>query len=946
MTGRTAVLAALALIAVIAALVATMEDSSAQAPAFSLQKRGEQACTAGWVVDIEWRAAEGARDAFVDGRALNGSGGVVQVECGKLPAGWKIWAARYGTLPTRVVSGGATTADGQQVAARVRLRILPPLPAPTVTAAMGDVQDGTLRVKLDEDAAVGRDAEEGWIGVRWREAGEEQWRVDAYGYGGWADLGIAVWLDPGEYEVQAAFLRDAGELDRPDHLAWSEPAARMTVEPPLDIVAEATHDTITVLLPEGLSLDNARYELYGPDALYAVDSTGRDRVTWTGLRPDERYTLFAQRMPAGERGSIVALEVKTEPAPLGWAGGPDSWGIVSAEAFPDRIELAWRAPEGAEHSPYSVSFSPWGDDEPFDRAFFPPTRETFYTSQYSIPSAWWAADSWRRIAAPAGVEHRATIDDLRPGSTYVVHVVRRAAGTVLGSRLVVETPEPAAAEPVLAAPPPPSIEYSAWPPHPCLGGRLARFDVPADESGVWDAVEFEWEVEGRRARKTSEGSWSSWGLWLLQQSRPGEHVFRMRGRRGDDWSAWSEPVRAAPRPVRPNIISTSARTDAGIRLTWVDYSAEPAPDPDWHLVRWSLDGGEPQEAVVRDAQEFVVPLAPEWEGRLEATVTGVHRDYGEGMPSYPIERELSHQPLEIRAYLRKCRPLTGWEGRASMEITGGIAPYTVRAAGLETVTDDDRASLTFDCGTFAEEGEIPWQVIDAAGTEQSGVEPLEILEFEPGAARPTAPIWVFAEADRTDIRAVWHCLSQSLSDSPEASPWIQPQITEPYLLRWRAAGEEAGEEVWRYQPGGASGLERLCWDELSDLRPGTAYEIEVAGYRNRFEIAHPDELRWSAPLTVRTVGQQPAPQVTRDGERLVVSWSPQSDAIRYLVRLRSNGRSWWRLAHASGGDLETVDFPVPSSAEYEVEIVPAPQIWDEYWPATRPNRFPAQTGPC
>ncbi len=931
MTGRTAILAALATVAAIAALVATMEDSSAQSRAFSLQKRGEQVCTAGWLVDLQWWAAEDARDAFVDGQALSGTGGVVQVECGKLPAGWKLWAARYGTLPMRVVSGGATTAEGHQITARVRLRILPPLPplpAPTVTAAIGDVQDGTLRVDISGDPLIGRSVEEGRVAVRWREIGEEQWHVDMDHY-----LGIPVWLDPGEYEVQAALLRNTDELHRPDPLAWSEPATRMTVEPPLDIIAEATHDTITVLLPDGLNLANARYQLYGPDALHAVDGTGRDRVTWTGLRPDETYTLFAQRRPAGERGSIVALEVNTEPAPPDWAGGPDSWGIVSAEAFPDRIELAWRPPEGAEHSPYYVYVSLWGDDEPFSWGPFPPTRESPFVSPYSIPSTWIGTNSRRRIDVPAGAEHRATIDDVRPGSTYVVHAVRYTEGAALGSRLVVETPEPATAEPVLAAPPPPSVEYSAWGMDPCSSGRRQTwFTVSADESGEWDAVEFEWEVEGRRARDLYEGLWPL----RLNQSRPGEHAFRVRVRRGDDWSAWSEPARGAPRPVQPFFISTSARTDAGIRLTWVDYLVEPAPYPDWHLVRWSLDDGEPQEAVVRDAKEFVVPLAPEWEGRLEVTVTGVHRDYGEGMQSHSIERDLSHRPLEIRAYLRQCRPVPGWEGRASVRIEGGIAPYTVRAAGGETVTDDDGASLKFDCGEFADDGEIHWQVIDAAGTARSGVEPLEVLEFEPGGARPTAPSWAFAEADRTDIRAVWHCLSD-LPEDPTSY-----QIADPYLLRWRAAGEE----VWRYQLGRDYGLERLCWAELSDLQPGTAYEIEVAGYRNQPGLAHPDELSWSAPLALRTVGQQPDPRVVRDGERLIVSWTPQSDAIRYLVRLRSDGRSWWRLVHAFGGDQETVEFAVPSSAEYEVEIVPAPQIWGEYWPATRPSRYPAQTGPC
>ena len=949
MTRRSVIVAVLAVIGALAALVG---DSSAQSRTLSLWKEDEQVCPAGWSVGIEWRAGEGARDVSVAGQAVEGEGGVVQMECGTLSADWKIWAARYGTLPTRVVIGQAMSASGRLVVVRLRLRILPPLPAPTVEAAIGDVQDGTLLAAIDPASAGRSGVEHPWIAARWREIGAEQWQVDAgrYGYlrGDRRGTRFRAWLTAGEYELQAALLRNPAEADRPDLLEWSEPPSRVTVEGPLDIVAEATHDTITVLLPDGLSLDNARYELRGPGALHAVDAaSSADRVTWAGLLPDEEYTLFAQRMPGGERGSIVALQVKTEPAPTDRADASDSWGIVSGEAFSDRIELAWSAPAGSEVSPYHVYVSAWGDGEPFGSAFAPSRDTPYYLSMYRIYRIWNAGRPLRDIEVPAGTEHRVTVDDLRPGSTYVVHVVRyTATGAVLGSRLVIETPERVAAEPLLAAPPPPSIDYKARRWDYCMGGWGATFTVSADESGDWDAVEYEWEVEGRRARgmrNEARPLWfqqsrhEAWPLWL-QQSRQSEHVFRVRGRRGDAWSAWSEPVRAGPRPVQPRHVSAGRLTEAGVRLTWVDYSGDPAPEPDWHVVRWSLDDGEPQEAVVRDAQEFVVPLAPEWEGRLEATVTGVHRDYGEGEPSYPIEKDVLRQPLEVSVHPGSCRPLPGWPGGAGVEIEGGVAPYIVRVAGVETVfQDNDWARLEFDCGEVAGDGEVGWQVVDATGTVRSGVESLEVIEFAEGGARQGRPEWALAEAGRTDIRAMWHCLAD-----PREEFWYEGP---PYVLRWRAAGEEA----WRYQSPFkdrfASG-EWLCWAELSGLQPGRAYEIEVAEYRDQYGMAPPDSLRWSEPLVVRTVGQRPIPQLVHDGERLVVSWARQSDAMRYLVRVRGDGRSWWQLAHASGGELETSEFAVPFDGEYEVEVVPAPQIWGEFWPAMRPNQIPGQSGPC
>lgn len=935
----------------LAALAASIEVSSAQSRTwtFSIWKEGEQVCTAGRAVGIEWRAGQGLADARIDGEELEGTAGVALVKCGGLRADWRSWAARYGTIPAQAVTGRATAADGWEFEEQVQLRILPAL-SPRIAAVAGDVQAGTLLAAIDPAAAARAGVEQPWVAVRWREIGTGQWSVDAGRHvpldGDLKGARIRAWLAAGEYEVQAAVLRSPAEVQQPDWIEWSEPPARMTVEPPLDIAAEATHDSITVLLPDGAGLDEAWYELYGPGASHAVDSPARDRVTWTGLAADERYTILAQRVRGGVRGALVALHVRTEPAPPDREGAPDSWGIASAETFPDRIEVAWRAPAGAEDSPYQIYVSEWGAGGlGFAGEAFAQWLLAVGLGD-AIARGWHPPPASRRIKVPAGAEHRVEIDGLRPGSTYVVDIVKWMADrTRPGSRLVLETSESDLAGSLLPPPPPPTTSYSAWPAHPCEGGEDAWFTASADESGDWDAVEYEWEVDGRRARRVVDGS----GSLHLSQSRRGEYLLRVRGRRGDAWSAWSGQARAGPRPVLP-AVSTGVRTAEGVRLTWSEGFSDLAPPADWNLVRWSLDDGEPREQIVPDGREFIVPVAAEWEGRLRATVTGVHRDYGPGEPSRQFEMDVSRSPLEVYVSAGSCRPLAGWRGYMVVIPRGGVAPYAVRAAGVEKAfLRDGWSDLEFDCGAVADGGRVDWQVIDAAGTVRSGAAPLEVIGFSAGGARQAPPAWASAESGRTAIRAVWRCL-----DSTREEGFSSYSDLAPYVVRWR----EAGEGAWRYQPGRTSSLEWgyqpgrtsshgwLCWTELADLRPGRDYEIEVAGYREQSAMPHPDLLRWSAPLTVRTVGWQPEPQVSWDGGELVVSWSRRSDAGRYLVTVRGEGRGWWRLVHASGGELETARFAAPSSGEYEVEIVPAPRIWGEFWPAIRPHPRLGASGPC
>ena len=933
--------------------------ASAQAPA-SLkiwhEDGSEGACIAGRMVEVHWSVMHGSQritGVQIDGISQEGESGVALVECGALPDDWQIWAARYGTLPTQVVTGYAETADGQRIVAQVRLRIQPPLSPPAITLAVGDMQAGTFLAAIEHPAADRVDADQTSVAVRWRRIGAEQWQVDAGRYEELNDdlygTRIRAWLAAGEYEVQAARLRSPAEAGRPDLLEWSEPPARMTVEPPLDITAEATHDTITVLLPDGIGPDDARYELYGPGALHAVDSSARDRLTWTGLTPGERYMILAQRVQEGIEGSIVGFRLDTEPEPPDQAPAPDSWGIVSAESFPDRIELSWRTPAGAEGSSYYVYAFAWGGGEPLDYSMAIAGRglDPFLPHGW-ILSPWRPGHAVRHVEVPAGPEHRVAVDGLRPGSTYIVHVVRGTATGAAGSRLVLSTPEQAdGGDGTLPAPPPPSIEFDANPAGGCNGLPSPAFTVVLDRDGDWDAVEYEWEIEGRRARYlVDDGESATWwrmregaGTLRVPMSRAGTYVFRVRGSRDGAWSAWSDPVRAGPRPAFPYLAPHFTHAREGIWLQWYYPWSDPTPEPDWQVLRWSLDGGEPREEIIRDVNEFIVPAPPEWEGRLQATLTGVHREYGESRPS-SVELDVRNSDLAARVSVHSagCRPLAGWLGGMWVHIWGGVEPYLFQAVGVEKAFPDSISQserrLEFDCGLVQEDGLLHWEVIDAAGTVLTGAEQVGMTQLGVGGERVERPEWAIVEAEQSSITAGWHCL-----DAAHVSGF--PRFA-PYVLRWRKAPDGA----WRYMDAGIGAWHQPCFVQLQDLDSDAEYILEVAGYRRGAAMPHPDLLHWSSPLTVRTAGAGPQARVIRIGERLAVSWEPLSSAIRHLVVLRSEGKSWWRLAHATGSDIEPVEFPAPASGQYTVEIIPAPRGLDEFWTVVRPQRVPLPSDGC
>ena len=194
--------------------------------------------------------------------------------------------------------------------------------------------------------------------------------------------------------------------------------------------------------------------------------------------------------------------------------------------------------------------------------------------------------------------------------------------------------------------------------------------------------------------------------------------------------------------------------------------------------------------------------------------------------------------------------------------------------------------------------------------------PTALADFDPGAFRPLPAMeWLAVDAGPGELALAWRCPSAFKSH----------EYADGYVLRWR----EAGAVDWHYRStshlwdqGWGGGLH--CSHELDGLSPGTAYELQIAGYiggyANSRRIVPPVLLNWSGTLRATTVPRNIAARVEREGNRVLVYWPAESAAQRYLVRLRGEGWSRWRLVNASGAALQSAAFAVPPGGDYAAEV--------------------------
>ena len=893
--------------------------------ALGLQLSTNGSCTAGTETDIRWQAAGGSPPYEVEiaGVRAAGAEGTARIECGALPRGWR--GPRFGYLP-RTIRGTANDAAGATAGAETILLTGPPLAPPRIEllTAGRDEFSVSFQVRASE---IGDST---WFAaLRWREAGEIAWSYSAGGVPvSWDRISTGPGLASATlFEAQVALGRSAAEIERPQALAWSESARRITRSDPLGLVAEATHDSIslswgpeveglwffasaspTPATPPGQRLIHDPFSSPG----HLVESGPPYGLTWTDLCPDTQYFVSvsgASVWPDAQAGLAIA----TEPAPEPLAEGP----MVEAEVEPDRITLRWAEDACVLHPDYRVS-----------------VRE--YGSGFELRGG---SGSWGYLERS---DETREIAGLRPGSTYEIVLSPWYEPRADDIRLVAETPEREYEALSDAEPPKFLAIHGKW----REGGRsFTGFRIHTSWE-QWITAELEWHVEGRRMRRLIREHAPTYVYGLP----PGWYEFRMRGLSGSEGpTRWSEPVRAATTPIAPKISSDRYQGEHLI-VTW-DEPEDGIPI-DRYIVEWRIHqaGEEWQGIEVETGGWAAIPRAPFTRGG-DVRLTAVSDEYGAGSPSADRPVGPPARPkIRLGIDARGC----GRDGRGTFDVAWiiehGVPPFRLRlrpinspAEAPETVViegNDREGRRQFQCADAARSADGDWEVAvgfrltdyrthleTAAGirSERFGATSWRDDRSRGRPEQQLGPRHGEMPAPGTARRSV-HATHVKWKFGLGHD---HDQLKQRWVVRMRAAAEaEWIERELIY------GRWPVNWWYVDDLEPGTRYEYAFGRY---FEGGS----EWSETGVVTTLEDVAGITVSEADGAIAVEWDSQPDAWKYLVRLRGQGRSWWAIPDATDAVRERIEFRAAGHGPYTAEVVTPPQYAGggdistfELWPLT------------
>ena len=882
----------------------------ADAPAaLSLRLSANGSCTAGTETDIRWRAAGGSPPYEVEiaGVRAAGAEGTARIECGALPRGWR--GPQFGYLP-RTIRGTATDAAGATAGAETILLIGPPLAPPQVRSPR--MERDQFSVPFRAQASEIRSPV--WFAtLRWRASGETAWSYNASDgpVSRRSSIGTRLGLASGTlFEAQVALGRSAVELEHPQALAWSESVLATTMSDPIGLVAEATHDSIS--LSWGPEFEGLRFIAVvspappispGQTAIidyrgsigYPVESGPPYGFAWTSLCPDTPYFISVGTETTWS-GAPTSMAVATEPALEPRADGP----MVAAEAEPDRITLRWAEGACVLRSRYLVSVREYGNGSAL--------RDGYDSSHWFERS-----------------DQTHEITGLRPGSTYEIEISTPYEPPGDETRLVVETPERERGAPSAAEPPEFMVAYGEW-----RDGRQSSTGFRIYSRRRESVAELEWHVDGRRVRRLLQPYNSAYVYGLP----PGWYEFRMRGLSGSEGpTRWSEPVRAATAPISPEITSTRYQGEHMI-VAWDE--PEGGVPIDRYILEWRQSSSEEwREFEVETGGWAAIPRPP-FNRSGAMRLTAVSDEYGAGYPSADRRVDPPGRPkIKLDLDARGC----GRDGSGTFDaawlITQGVPPFRLRlrpvnspVAAPETVTiegSDREGRRQFQCADAAQRADGDWEaVLEFRLTDYTHHQKNVVTQVDYRSERFGA---TSLREDRSSQQPEQQ-LGQPYGEMPvpDTAPrsvhathvkWKLEIVQDPSRQRWVARVRTAADAEW-VEREMVYGQSEVNWWYVDDLEPGTRYEYAFGRY-----FAGGSE--WSETGVVTTLEDVTGIVVSEADGAIVVEWDAQPDAWKYAVRLRGQGRSWWAIQDATDAARERIEFRAAGHGPYTAEVVTPPQ---------------------
>ena len=309
-------------------------------------------CTAGTLTEISWQISGGKPpyELQVEGTSVNADADNIRINCGALTEAEA--ANEDAALAAKRVTATVTDARGVRRETALDVARARALPAPT-RLSYGSHFETVLVGWSEADPNLFTAAV-----ARYRPIGGAEWSYSV------ADYSVLTLETPtGEHLASVAAVRHVLEAETPEALNWSEELRFARTVAPQNLIATATHDTVTV------AWDKQPYTTQMPSVRLTTTSNrdgslservyeeegeyGRHEVVFKHVPPDTEYVVT---IGMSDLGTPVptSTTVRTAAAPAGWVPPPRGPQNLRATATRDNITATWEHPHDSVRAPYIV----------------------------------------------------------------------------------------------------------------------------------------------------------------------------------------------------------------------------------------------------------------------------------------------------------------------------------------------------------------------------------------------------------------------------------------------------------------------------------------------------------------------------------------------------------------------------------------------------------------
>ena len=340
---RVAAMALIGLIGLLVALHGAVGPAHADAPPDAGEPPVERwsADPRLWLALIEWR--QRLRLELASSRELCTAGTLSEAEA----------ADEDAALAAKRVTATVTDARGVRRETALDVARARALPAPTRLSYGSHFETVLVVVKWSEAGPnLSADAV-----ARYRPVGGAEWSYSAVD-----DSVLTLEPPTGEHIASVAAVRHALEAETPEALNWSEELRLARTVAPQNLIATATHDTVTVAWDKQPYTNQMPYVSVSSPTFNGLHSSrvfeeegeyGRHEVVFKHVLPDTEYVVT---IGMSDLGTPVptSTTVRTTAAPAGWVPPPRGPQNLRATATRDNITVTWEHPHDSVRAPYIV----------------------------------------------------------------------------------------------------------------------------------------------------------------------------------------------------------------------------------------------------------------------------------------------------------------------------------------------------------------------------------------------------------------------------------------------------------------------------------------------------------------------------------------------------------------------------------------------------------------